>query len=112
MIELPVSGHHVVFSRSADVSRDEIENESTNMASDRCHRLPILSAQCDRRAPPSLPKWFYDPTTNGCRRFEFFGCRLVSDNDNSFESLEDCLETCVDLDDSTNGDYSNFVVFK
>ena len=55
-------------------------------AAERCSQPP-LTGNC--RA--LIKRFYYDSTNNSCTGFVYGGCGR---NDNNFESLEECLQTC------------------
>ncbi|XP_022255568.1 uncharacterized protein LOC111088812 [Limulus polyphemus] len=56
------------------------------LCEDKCSQ-PLAVGNCRS----SLPRYFYNKTSGSCEQFNFGGCE---GNDNNFESLEKCYETC------------------
>ncbi|XP_055939178.1 WAP four-disulfide core domain protein 8-like [Argiope bruennichi] len=53
-----------------------------------------------------LPRYYYDPTTNDCKKFIYGGC---GGNKNNFETEEECYEKCRGFTDCPpNKEYGSF----
>ncbi|KAF8763255.1 Kunitz-type serine protease inhibitor like protein [Argiope bruennichi] len=61
---------------------------TANTALNRRHcSLPPETGPCKLY----LPRYYYDPTTNDCKKFIYGGC---GGNKNNFETEEECYEKC------------------
>ena len=78
---------------------DEVEFETDD--SDECS-LPVMPGNCYEE----LERWFFDETSNTCRRFKYGGC---NGNKNNFQTKEQCESRCTNPVSQVHEGILNFI---